>query len=191
LVTHFGLDRVSSAPASFDPDKLYWLAGEYMRVLPIEEKITGCVPFLQRAGLLGAEVSRDQRGRLTQVITACGDRLKLFSDILIYGGPFFRNDPTYDPKAVEKRLKKAGAMDLLTTFAKELATVEPFDAPTLDKALHAFCSSRNLKPGELVHPVRVAITGVEVGPGLFDCMAILDRDEVIRRVALAEKIAQA
>ncbi|MFL5330210.1 MAG: glutamate--tRNA ligase [Gemmataceae bacterium] len=189
LVANFGLDRVSSAPASFDPDKLYWLAGEYMRVLPIEEKVAGCAPFLQRAGLLPADITAEQRDRLTKVVIACGDRLKLFSDILTYGSPFFRPDPTYEPKAIEKRLKKAGAADLLRAFAAELSNVEPFDAPTVDKALHNFCASRNLKPGELVHPVRVAVTGVEVGPGLFDCLAILGRDKVLRRIELAVKLA--
>jgi nondiscriminating glutamyl-tRNA synthetase len=189
LITNFGLDRVSSAAASFDPDKLYWLAGEYMKVLPLEEKVAGCIPFMQRAGVFGADVTPQQRERLTQVVAACGDRLKLFSDILNYGPPFFKPDPTYEPKAVDKRLKKPGAADLLKAFAADLAKTEPFDAPTLDKALHGFCASRNIKPGELVHPVRVATTGVEVGPGLFDCLAILGRDEVLRRIELAVRLA--
>jgi nondiscriminating glutamyl-tRNA synthetase len=189
MIANFSLERVNSAPASFDPDKLYWLAGEYMKELPADEKMAGCIPYLQRAGLIGAAASNDEKQKLSTIIAACGERLKLFSDILTYGSPFFRADPAYDAKAVEKRLKKAGAADLLTAFAAEVAKTGPWDAATLDKCLHDFCAGRNIKPGELVHPVRVAVTGVEVGVGLFDTLAILGRAEALRRIGLALKSA--
>jgi glutamyl-tRNA synthetase len=189
LIANFSLERVNSAPASFDPDKLYWLAGEYMKELPAKEKQLGCLPFLQRAGLIGSTPSGEETQKLSAIIEACGDRLKLFSDILTYGSPFFRADPVYDAKAVEKRLKKSGAGDLLRAFVVEVAKTESWDAANLDKCLHAFCGSRNIKPGELVHPVRVAVTGVEVGVGLFDTLAILGRDEALRRMELAKRIS--
>src|SRR5262249_7458613 len=103
----------------------------------------------------------------------------------------YRSEPVYESKAVEKRLKKAGAVDLLTAFASTLANAEPWDAATLEKSLHDFCAGRNLKPGELVHPVRVAVTGVEVGVGLFDTLAILGRQETLRRIELGKKAAAA
>jgi nondiscriminating glutamyl-tRNA synthetase len=184
MTANFALERVLSAPASFDPVKLDWLAGEYMKQLPLEEKVAGCAPFLERAGLLREAMNPKDRSRLTQVVTACGDRIKIFSDILTYGSPFFHDDPAYDPKSVERRLKKAGAADLLGAFAEVLKTIEPFDPPTLEKALQDFCSARGSKPAELVHPLRVATTGVEVGIGLFETLAILGREEVLRRIEL-------
>jgi glutamyl-tRNA synthetase len=188
MIANFSLDRVNDSPASFDPDKLYWLAGEYMKDLPFAEKVTGCVPYLQRARLIHTPIRDAERRTLELVVTACGERIKLFSDILTYGTPFFRPDPAYEPKAVEKRLKKPGAIDLLNDFAERLRVVEPFDAPSLDKLLHDYVQEKALKAGELVHPLRVATTGVEVGPGLFDCLAILGRDEVLRRISLAATI---
>lgn len=189
LIANFSLERVSSAPASFDPDKLAWLAGESMKELPLAERVAGCEPFLRRGGYVGATLTDAELEKLTRVVAACGDRLKLFSDILTYAPPFFRPDPAYEPKAVEKRLKKAGAADLLRAFAPELEKVEPFDAPTLEKLLHDFCAAKSIKPGEMVHPLRVATTGVEVGPGLFDCLAILGRAEVLRRIGLGLAMA--
>ncbi|MBX7103488.1 MAG: glutamate--tRNA ligase [Gemmataceae bacterium] len=189
LIANFSLERVSSAPASFDPDKLYWLAGEYMKELPLEEKVAGCVPFLQRAGLLGASPTPAEIEKLTKIVTAAGDRLKLFSDILTYGRPFLVAKIDYDPKGVEKRLKKAGAADHLRAFAEVLKTAEPFDVPTLDKSLHEYCAAKAIKSGELVHPVRVATTGVEVGVGLFDALAILGRDTVLARIEDALRLA--
>ena len=109
MIANFSLDRVNDSPAGFDPNKLYWVAGEYMRELPLVEKVAGCIPFLQRAGLLPSDVDAATRTKLEAVIQASGERIKLFSDILQYGGPIFRPEVAYDAKAVDKRLKKAGA----------------------------------------------------------------------------------
>jgi glutamyl-tRNA synthetase len=188
MIANFGLERVNDSPARFDPDKLYWLAGEYMKLLPIPDKVAGCTPFLQRAKLIGDPAATGELEKLERVIAASGERIKLFSDVLTYGAPFFRTDPEYNPKAVEKRLKKASAADLLRDFRPRLETAEPFDAPTLDKALHDFCTEKGLKVGDLVHPLRVATTGVEVGIGLFDALAILGREETLRRVEMGLKL---
>jgi glutamyl/glutaminyl-tRNA synthetase len=181
LIANFSLERVTDAPASFDPDKLHWLAGEYMKRLPLPEKVAGCMPFLQRAGL----ADESQRPRVEALVEACGERLKLFSDILAYAAPFLRETVEYDGKAVEKRLKKPGAAELLRDFAQRLATVEPFDAPTLDRLLHDYCAERGLGAGELVHPLRVATTGSAVGIGLFEALAILGREVCLRRIEQA------
>jgi nondiscriminating glutamyl-tRNA synthetase len=190
MVAHFGLERVNESPASFDPDKLYWLAGEYMKALPITDRVAGVIPYLQRAGLLGPEINEASRAKLTRVVEACGDRLKLFSDILLYGSPFFRQDPLYEPQAVQKRLKKAGAAELLAQFRGELAAAEPFEVAVLEDKLRVFCENRKIGAGSLIHPLRVGTTGTEVGPGLFDCLAILGKEETLRRIDLALKLAE-
>ena len=167
MVANFGLERVNESPASFDPDKLYWLAGEYMKALPVADRVAGVIPYLQRAGLLGAEVNDASRAKLTRVVEACGDRLKLFSDILLYGSPFFRHDPLYEPQAVQKRLKKAGAAELLAQFRGELAAAEPFEVAVLEDKLRVFCESRVRFTGSLIHPPRAGTTGTEVWSGAF------------------------
>jgi nondiscriminating glutamyl-tRNA synthetase len=182
MIAHFSLERVNDSPASFDPDKLDWLAGEYMKQLPLADKVAGCLPFLRRAKLIGAEVDKPTQDKLEQLVAACGDRLKLFSDILPFASQLMGAEPKYDPKAVEKRLKKPGAGDLLREFALHLQKVDPWNAPTLEKSLHEFCAAKGIKIGEMVHPVRVATTGVEIGIGLFDILAILGRDESARRI---------
>jgi glutamyl-tRNA synthetase len=163
---------------------MHWLAGEYMKLKPVADKVAACAPYLVRSGLAKEPLDAATRAKLERIIVAAGDRMKLYSDIVSLAAPFFRTDPVYDPKAVEKRLKKAGAADLLRDFVGRLKSVEPFDAPTLDKLLHDFCAEKNLKVGEMVHPLRVAATGVEIGFGLFDALAILGRDEVLRRIEL-------
>lgn len=190
MLTHFGLERVNDSPASFDPDKLYWLAGEYMRVLPIAERVAGAFPYLQRAGLVGDKLDPATESKLTRVVEACGDRLKLFSDILLYGAPFFRKDPAYDAQAVQKRLKKPGALELLAAFREELAGASAFDVSHLEEKLRLFCESKGASAGHLIHPLRVSTTGVEVGPGVFDCLAILGKEESLRRIDMGLALAR-
>ncbi len=185
MIANFGLERVNDSPASFDPDKLDWLAGEYMKQLPLVDKLTGVLPFLKRAKLIGEQLDNSTKEKLQQLITACGDRLKLFSDILPFASQLMGPEPVYDLNAVEKRLKKPGAAELLREFAGQLQSAEPWNPPTLEKALHEFCTSKGIKIGEMVHPVRVATTGVEIGVGLFDVLAILGRDESLRRMEKA------
>jgi nondiscriminating glutamyl-tRNA synthetase len=180
-----GIGRVNSAAGEFDPKKLFWLQDEHMKLLPVEEKVRRCLPFLQRAKYVADPASPADAAKVEVILRASGDRVKLFSDILQYGGPIFRADPDYNPKAVDKRLRKAGAAELLRAFVPVLEACDPFDAPTTEKAMADFCAARGIKLGDMVHPVRVATTGVEVGFGLFDTLAILGKPEVLRRINLA------
>jgi glutamyl-tRNA synthetase len=181
MIAHFGLDRVNTSPASFDPEKLAWVAGEYMKPLPAEQKADGVLPFLQRAGLVGPAVDDATRRKVQAVVAACGERLKVFSDILEYGAFFFR-DPEYNPQAVKQRLQKGEMPGLLREFAQTLTDLPGFDAAALEAHSRAFSEGRGVKFGDLNHALRVAVTGVMVGPGVFDVLAILGRDESLRRI---------
>jgi glutamyl-tRNA synthetase len=178
MIGNFGLDRVNDSPASFDPEKLGWMAGEYMRAAPLERKVEGVLPVLRRAGL-NADVAKVRR-----VVEACGDRLKIFSDILQYGAFFFR-DPEYDPKAVKQRLQKEGIPALLREAAQVLAGAEPFEVTALEAKIKVLCEAKGAKFGDVNHALRVATTGVMMGPGVFECLAILGKDEALRRIDAA------
>jgi glutamyl-tRNA synthetase len=190
LIEKFTLDRVNNSPASHDPDKLFWLQGEWMKTLPLESKVEGVLPFLEREGLVSRPLDEDTRARIEAVILALGDRLKVFSDILKLGRYFFTEAPSYDPGALKKWLRKEGTADLLGQLDAMLAAVEPFDVPTLDQSVHAFAESHGKKMGEVVNPLRVATTGQAVGPGLYDCLAILGRDACRARLAQARALLQ-
>lgn len=181
MIANFGFDRVNQAPASFDPAKLLWVASEYTKSAALKRKIDGVIPVLHRAGLIGDSLDRDKIGK---VVTACGDRLKIFADVLNYAAFFFR-DPQYDAKAVKQRLHKEGMLDALREFADVLKTSEPFDVPTLEAKLQAFSEAKQLKGGDLNHALRVATTGVMIGPGVFDCLVIFGKQETLRRIEMA------
>jgi glutamyl-tRNA synthetase len=184
MIANFSLDRVNNSAASFDPDKLLWLAGEYMKLLPLEKKVDGVLPFLARVGLVTEPVDAATRERVRQVVAAVGDRLRVFSDILPHAPTFLKRDPNYDPKAVEKKLKNAEAAELLAGFKSILADIQPYEAAALEQALNTFCEQHGVKRNVLVHALRVAVTGSEVGLGLYETLVILGRDETLRRIDL-------
>ncbi|QEH38496.1 Glutamate--tRNA ligase 1 [Aquisphaera giovannonii] len=183
LIEKFTLDRVNSAPASHDQDKLFWIEGEWMKTLPIEQKVAGVLPFLRAEGLLSDPDGDADRGRIEAVILALGDRLKVFSDILKLGRYFFTKELTYDVDAVKKRLRKEGVPQMLRELDEVLAGVEPYDLATLEKAVHEYAERTGRKMGDVVNPLRVATTGQGVGPGLYDCLFILGREACRARIA--------
>ena len=183
LIEKFALDRVNSSPASHDPDKLFWIQGEWMKTLTLDQKIDGTIPYLQREGLVPDSITPEFRDRLAAVIGALGDRLKTFADILSLGRYFFTSDLKHDPDAVKKRLKKDGVPTLLRELDEVLASTEPYDLATLEKAVHDYATSHGHPMGQVVNPLRVATTGQGVGPGLYDCLVILGRETCRSRIA--------
>jgi glutamyl-tRNA synthetase len=185
LIEKFSLERVNSSPASHDQDKLFWIEGEWMKTVPLADKVAGVLPYLVREGLATEPLSAALNARLEAVIVALGDRLKVFSDILKLGRFFFMEAPAYDPDAVKKRLKKDGVPAMLGELDSILAQVEPFDTATLEKAVHDYAERCGRKMGDVVNPLRVAVTGQAVGPGLYDCLSILGRDACRTRIGRA------
>jgi glutamyl-tRNA synthetase len=195
LIEKFTLEKVNSAPASHDQDKLLWIEGEWMKTLPLEQKVLGVLPFLRREGLIGEELPENDRARIEAVLQALGDRLKVFGDILKLGRFFFCRELTYEPEALKKRLRKEGVPGMLRELHEVLAGVEPYDAATLEKAVHEYAERTGRKMGDVVNPLRVAVTGQGVGPGLYDCLVILGREvcqsRIVQTEQMLEKIAQA
>ncbi len=190
LFEKFSLDRVTSSPASHDQDKLFWIEGEWMKTLPADKKVRAVIPFLEREGLVAEPVSEGARARIRLVIEALGDRLKVFSDIIKLGRFFFTKDPAYDPDAVKKRLRKDGVPAMLAELDQVLAQAEPFDLATLEKAVHDYAERSGRKMGDVVNPLRVAVTGQGVGPGLYDCLVILGREACRERIRRALEMLQ-
>jgi glutamyl-tRNA synthetase len=188
MVEHFTLDRVVKAPAGFDPDKLYSFQGHWMKELPLEQKLEGCLPYLVQAGLVAGPVSTEHRAFVQAVIVALGERLKVFSDILAVGF-FFRDDFAVDEKNFDKRVRKEGVPAHLAEFRKRLETVEPFDVPAIEAALHAYCQETGEQTGTLIHALRLSTTGQPVGPGVYDCLALLGRARSLARIDAAVKKA--
>ena len=184
MIQHFTLERVTKAPASFDPKKLWAFQDRAMQRLPLKQKVAKMLPFLQKAGLLSDPVPCDAGPKLGQVVEASGDRLKAAGDILAYADFFFVPDDkvTYDEKDFQKRVAPPEAKNLLGKFRDVLPTVDPFETGQLEEALKRFVETEKIKMSDIVHTLRVAVTGKSVGPGVYDCLAILGREACLARI---------
>lgn len=182
MIDNFSLERVTKAPASFDPKKLWAFQDHYMQALPLEEKIDRMLPFLSQAGLLADVAPAEARELLAKIVPAAGDRLKVAGDILAYADFFFSENFAYDEKAFDKQVRAPGAADRLGRLRQRLAEAPAFDVATLERALHDFLAAENIKIGEVIHALRVAATGKAVGPGVYDCLAILGQEKTLARL---------
>jgi glutamyl-tRNA synthetase len=195
MIENFSLERVNSAPASFDPAKLLSFQAQYMRNLPLADKVAGVLPYLQKAGLVAAAISDETHTRIGRIVEALGDRLKVFGDVLLQARFFFGDPVSYDDKAFRKRVLAPGAVERLADFRGWLAALDSaaFEAATLDGAVHQLLAARGWELADIVHAVRVAVTGTAVGPGFFDCLSLIGKDLCLRRIdqALAQARASA
>ena len=191
MLQAFSLERVNKAPASFDPQKLLAFQGRAMQQVPLKQKVALVLPFLQRAELVDDPPPCETAPYLSKIVTAAGDRIKMAGDILDYADFFVADDQLdYDEKAFHKRLRKVeGAAALLQQFRQQLVAVEPFDAEQLEKQLKAFVSAKGIKMGQIIHALRVAVTGKAVGFGLFETLAILGRQRCLARIDRALALA--
>jgi len=190
LVKGFSLERVSVSAAALDPDKLLWMNAEYVREMPVPERTEAVIPFLQKEGLVGREVSDETRVWLEKVVEAIGERLKVLSDVVSYAGFLFVDEVEYDPKAVRKRLLKKGALEIVRGVRDALATAERFDEKILEKVVREFAERREVSAAAVIHPIRVAVTGKAVGPGIFEVLNLLGREKTLRRLDTTARLLE-
>lgn len=191
MIRAFSLQRVGKSPASFDPQKLLAFQAHYMARLPLKEKTSKLVDVLQAAGYLPTPVPCQEGERVRKIVQAAGERIVLLGDILEYHELFCDDDQlTYDAKALEKRLvKPPEARQLLGELRGDLEGTEPFEAETLEATVRQFVQRKGIKIGQIIHTLRVAVTGKAIGFGMFETLEILGRQHCLRRIDRALELA--
>ncbi len=183
LIKNFSLERVNKAPASFDPKKLWSFEGRHFQALPLGEKVALALPFLERAGLIMSSVDKNVTNKVQSVVAAAGDRLKVAGDILQFDEFFLPDEKIhYDEISFDKYIRKGESIELLKKFKDHLAAAESFDVPTLEKLMHDFVAAEQIKVGQIIHAVRLAVTGKSTGLGMFDTLAILGKSACLARI---------
>jgi glutamyl-tRNA synthetase len=168
LAERFRLERVSKNPAVFDERKLRHLNGRHLRELGTDELTSRLEDFTGRRGLRGAvEISEEK-------IQTLADFWPLVS--------FLFDGPVDDPAAFEKTISRDGGVEALSAARDALARAEPFDAGGIERALREVVERTELKPGKVFQPVRVAIAGRTVSPGIFESVALLGKEEALARI---------
>jgi glutamyl-tRNA synthetase len=190
LIEKFTLDRVGKSGSIFDQQKLLWLNGEYIAKMDTDARTKAVIPFLREAGLLNEDMPPDRFEWIRDIVTAVGDRLKTLSQIVDYSAFFFVDKLEYDEKAVQKRLRKEYVPQMLEDLNARLRTIDPFDEANLEEEIRSFAEESGLSASKIIHPLRVALTGKSVGPGIFETVALLGREKVIQRLDKAIELAR-
>jgi len=177
LIRRFEVADVGKAAAIFDEKKLRWLNGRFMREMPLDEYT------LAVARHLGREPDK----RLREACAITQDKAQTLEEVwpLIR---FLYEPPVDDEKAWDKVMKE-GSGEMLEAAAEVLAAVEPFTSDAIEGALEPLLERFDVKPGRLYQPLRVAITGTSVSPGIFESLAALGREETLQRVRDAARRA--
>ncbi len=185
LVRLFRIEALGKASPIFDPAKLEWMNGLYMREAlqrDPAEVVEVCLGILRDAHLVEREVSPALRAYVAEVVAVLGDRLKIGRDLLTYGDFFFKDEVDYDPQGAERYLKTPTAAAALAELRRRLEAAPVFDHDALEQLVRQLATDLGISTREIIHPTRVALSGKTVGPGLFEMMAVLGKDRVLRRL---------
>lgn len=176
LIEKFDLKNVGKSPSIFDMDKLLWLNGHYLKTLPEAEVATRLEPFLKKKGI---EVT--DRNRLIPVVVNLRDRAKTLTEMADMAAFFFTDDFPYEEQAAAKFLTPA-TKPLLERFLDEFSGLSTFDEDRQRTLFESLARDTGKKLVEVIQPVRVALCGKTVSPGIFEVVNILGRDEVAKRI---------
>ena len=179
LIERFSLERVSSSPAQFDYDKLDWMNGVYLRALPPDEYADVLVRYLREQGYDWDEARIRAAAPLVQ------EKIVKLGEFPAFAGFLFHE--------MEVDLAALGAGDIAVIAAARdtLAELEPFTAEAIEIALRAVLERLGLKPRQGFQPIRLAVTGSKISPGLFESIELLGREETLARLNAAVASAAA
>ncbi len=193
LVEAFSLDRILRKSAVFDVEKLEWLNGQYLSRLPLSRVEELVVPRLADDPSVDADLLDRESDRLREVLELVRPRPRTVEDLVEQARPFFAREVVYQEEAVERFWSEPGeAARALEAMKEVLAEVEPWAPGALEEALRERADELGVGAGALIHPLRVALTGLAVSPGIFRVIHLMGRRRCLDRVedALARLSAE-
>lgn len=181
LAESFSLEHIQPSPATFDPDRLEWMNGLYIRELNLDE-------LAKRAeGFWPSDAQGYPDGYKRNILAMLQERLKFLAEIPPLS-QFFFSEPHIDPSTLTKNLEPSRAKEYLEKVKKALQD-SSFRADDLENILRDLAGKLDVKTGQLFGLIRAAVTGTNVAPPLFDTLAVLGRERVMKRLEHAVKNA--
>ncbi len=182
LAQEFSLERVGKSGAVFNIEKLNWMNAQHLRAKPNEELLEMVRPHLAAAGITTVD-----DGYVLRVIVLMRERVEKTEDFVRLGSYFFMDPEVYDEQARRKSWKQESG-GLMNQVALRLRTLETETADVVEAAVRGVAEENNVGAGKLIHPLRLVLTGMGGGPGLFDIMALIGRKTCVRRIERAVSV---
>lgn len=182
MIKEFSLEKINKTGAQFDHEKLKWMNGTYIRSMPLDELCTLVWPYLTQAGLV---TGATPRAAVLPALALAQERIQLLPEVVEHMRCFLADDIEYDPAAVKKFLSRPGVAAHLHALHQRFQSVpdDAFNATTLEPILNAYLAESGQPLKNVIHPLRVAITGKAASPGIFDTLACIGKRRTLARIA--------
>ena len=180
LIEHFSFDSVNTSAAIFDGDKLSWVNEQYIQSTQPEELAKYLGPQLIKSGVL-TEVHGLSPQEIAKVIPCLNQRAKTLAEMAEKSAFFFKKDVEFDEKARNKFITEE-ARPLLEKVIAGFSLLNDFSSANIEIFFKKIVEEEGIKLGKLAQPVRVALTGSTVSPGIYDVVLLLGKEETIKRL---------
>lgn len=186
MVELFGVEGLQRKAAIFDPQKLEWMNGQHLSMIPLVELEPRVTPLIVAAGLASEAELGERRDWYLRLLDLLRIRSRTLDDIVRQAGPYFFPAIEYDPAAVAKNWKdSAQASALLRATREALAAAPDWEAEALEGRLRAVADAQGVAAGKVFQPLRVALTGLSVSPGIFEMLIQMGRELSLKRIDAA------
>jgi glutamyl-tRNA synthetase len=183
LIEYFSLEGISKTNAIFNFEKALWMNAEYIRSMSATELAPFVRTEMERENLWREEYATTRSQWFFEVTELLKARARTLKDFVNTGRPYFSDEFSFDPAAVEKNLKNAPILkQLLPELAGCYEQLHPFDLQGTEATLRELAEQRNIKAGLLINAARTALTGSAVSPGIFEVIVAIGRDRTVRRL---------
>jgi glutamyl-tRNA synthetase len=183
MIERFTLEGINRKAAVFDPVKLSWMNGQYLNALSAESLLEAVTPVLIERGWINAVEVRGRRDTLLRMVDLLKTRARTIAEIADQAEPYVRARPAYDPAAIARHWKDpAETKRRLAAMRSLFAGASTWDVSELEPAVRGLAEQEGVGAGRIIHPLRVAVTGLSDSPGIFDVLGLLGRDRTIERI---------
>jgi glutamyl-tRNA synthetase len=183
MISRFDLDYVSKNPAVFDPQKLEWLNGVYIRNMSDDEFVVNTLPRVEED--LGRNLSAEERTQFIEMVPLVKERTKLLPEVADQVRFLFTEIEEYDEKAWSKVMEIPEGAIALDAALSALSDLDPWTTESIESALRRMLEETGLNARKGFQPIRVAISGSMVSPPLFESLEILGKPESLSRISAA------
>ena len=178
VIRIFDLKNIGRSSATFDPDKLHWLNGEYARELSDAEFYDLAVARLKSSGV---KLDKFPEEYVCAALQTCKGKINTFDELPAYCGFYFTDEFDYDPNGIAKHFTPENK-PRLEAVRDALRALKKFDAAEIEATVKSAAANLGVKVGAIVHPTRLAVTGSNVGPSLYHLLEVLGKDKVLARI---------
>jgi glutamyl-tRNA synthetase len=187
MIQFFSEDGLLKKAAVFDTKKLEWMNGQHLSRLPIDDVERRITPAIIAAGLASAGELSARRDWYLALLDLLRVRARTIDDVVRQAGPYFKDRIEYDAETVARQWKERAATgELLAATREVLAALPDWSPAPMEESLRQLAEARGVGGGRIFQPLRLALTGLGVSPGIFDVLVALGREKSLARIAAAE-----